>query len=471
MHLPPIRSMALLLSAVFLAISALGGFAAKPVYGFDPRANELLGILLPLAVMPSSLSQAAADPKGEKSFKSLEDVLDYHVVGNNPATQKAVPLQIGDDYLESYWLSLDLDDPQAVNLLRGENSSRLIVLLSALSGEKLRFASTLEKAMFQRDVYQLFYIICRLGEFQKDEDLKRSGRALMQSIAILWRQLLLTPSEFKSLAGMLPRTIDSTGFVVTNRFNLTDNYLPERVVRSHAEWYQFPFSPGAIKHFRDFGGRSFIRIFAKSPGQSNYQFEDYWKRTYAIHGEHATAHSNVLPLPAGTETMLIRTWSVFLTDDSAADSGFPEEVILRIFKYQKQTLDLTTSDYRGTLFYQYKMQRRKLLGNPDSLGLVRVREVSPQFFGFFSEVPDPQNATSKMLTTMRFNCIGCHSELLYGSATVFSLAAAPPANPTSLDACAEPLEPLEGRSRVRLKTKEYLILQEHLLALNLNKQK
>src|SRR5262249_19788240 len=71
----------------------------------------------------------------------------------------------------------------------------------------------------------------------------------------------------------------------------------------------------------------------------------------------------------------------------------------------------------------------KLLDDPPSLGLCRVHDADGQFYGFFAEVPE-RNSTEH-LTTMRANCISCHSEVLYGASTIFSLCRRSPAKPRS----------------------------------------
>ena len=77
------------------------------------------------------------------------------------------------------------------------------------------------------------------------------------------------------------------------------------------------------------------------------------------------------------------------------------------------------------MHYQYKLRRQRFLTDPATLGLERIQDADGQFYGFFAEVPEP--TSTEHLTTMRANCIGCHSELLYGASTVFSLCRRSPA--------------------------------------------
>jgi hypothetical protein len=146
-----------------------------------------------------------------------------------------------------------------------------------------------------------------------------------------------------------------------------------------------------------------------------------------------TVSAAVPSLSAGTETVLVRRFGVFLDNGSYADSGIPEEVLLRVFKYRSATLDNATSDGLGTLHYQYKLCRARLLNDRETLGLTRIQDADPQFYGFFAEIPEPR--ASEHLTTMRANCISCHSEVLYGASTIFSLCRHAPVgrNPTRVE--------------------------------------
>lgn len=118
--------------------------------------------------------------------------------------------------------------------------------------------------------------------------------------------------------------------------------------------------------------------------------------------------------------MLVRTFGLLMKDGNIRDSMWPEEVIIRAFKYPCATVDLSTSDFSGTVFYQYRLAREVLAEDTRSLGLRRIGDDDEQFFGFFGDVPDLYTSYSKSTTTMRVNCIGCQAELFYGLSTIFS---------------------------------------------------
>jgi hypothetical protein len=77
-----------------------------------------------------------------------------------------------------------------------------------------------------------------------------------------------------------------------------------------------------------------------------------------------------------------------------------------------------------------------------------------QFFGFYGDVPDPM-AYANTTSTMRTNCIGCHSELFYGLNTVFSFER----NPTTQSPINNLLRP-RGPGSYELLTPEAERLRE-----------
>jgi hypothetical protein len=188
------------------------------------------------------------------------------------------------------------------------------------------------------------------------------------------------------------------------------------------------------------------------PGMEEADLFDYWAKVTRRFGMSVTVSAAVPRLPAGTQTVLLRTFGVFLDDGSYADSRIPEEVLVRIFKYSEAKLDPDTSDGLGTLHYQYKLRRHRLLRDPASLGLCRIHDTDGQFYGFFAEVPE--TSSTEHLTTMRANCISCHSEVLYGPSTIFSLCRRSPAKLRA--------SRIEGGALQRIGPERWLIKQEPL---------
>jgi hypothetical protein len=356
--------------------------------------------------------------------------------------------------LESYWLTIAPDNGRVNQLLR--KALPLAPTAEELSCTDVRFNSSLEKAMVQRDLFQICRVL-QLALENCDEDSKAGVSALLRDIYAIWKKCWLSEAEFHEIANLLPARIGEN-FSQTNRFDLNDDYMPLRVIRDQAGWFDLSFVEGTSEHFQQFAGGNFIKIWIKPVGYDGKGFDEYWRETYGGYRESLTRSGGTPPLPAGTETLLVRSMGVFLEDGTFADTKFPEEVLMRIFKYEQSRLDIQTSDSRGTLQYQYKLIRAKLLENPNSLGLVRVSDDSAQFFGFLSEVPDQHHSYSEVLTTMRNNCISCHSELHYGVNTVFSLARKP--NPKDSSTSFE-----GGRLRKMNRDNRYQVQTEFLDAL------
>src|SRR5262249_4558186 len=287
-----------------------------------------------------------------------------------------------------------------------------------LARSRLRFASVLEKALFQRDVWQVFSFCSDLKELDLAVPEAARREALLGALAGLMREVALSEDEYRRLLEARAARADHARFMDANPWDLSVDYLPRRVLGEAPGWYPLPFTEKASRHFRFFRGSSFIQVYVKPPGMTAEGFYAYWDRLHARFGPDLHLHTGQPPLPERTELLLVRTFGLFLQDGTYVDSTLPEEVLLRGFKHQRPRLDTTTSDDRGTLLYQYKMSRRELLVDGARLGLRRTPEDAPQFYGFFGEAPDPYNSYSDSISTMRFNCIACHAEHQYGVGTV-----------------------------------------------------
>jgi hypothetical protein len=424
----------------------------QPVYGSDARADRLLALMFPTSIPCEGVTRAYASRGREPAFKDLGEVLTYHSQGMHRAARTPQTVEIADDHLESFWLTLEEDNGRAGQLLL--RAGRVEELVRSLADSPPRFSTPLEKALLQRDIFQMGLLFTKAARTLRDADARRRAVRALRALASLWRTLWLRDEEFRRLTELRPAAIDRKRFTVVGSCDLRDDYLPQRVLSEDRGWYEVLFEETPASHFVDFHGRSFVRVFIKPPGMAEAAFRSYQAKLSRVYGTGLTRTGSAPPLPAKTETLLIRTFGVFLHDGTYADTGFPEEVVMRVFKYERTRVDLTTSDFRGTLFYQYKMRRRDLLREPRSLGLRRIRETEPQFFGFLSEVPDPRNATSETLTVMRNNCVGCHSEALYGVSTVFSLARRDPKTRKPGVVQGGLLE-VVGKNRFRLKTPEF----------------
>jgi hypothetical protein len=422
-----------------------GAREASGPYQFDQRANDLLRIIFPGAVFPAGYANAYVDRARAMTFASRDDALLYHAESINGDAAVTEPYWRAHEATESFWQSAHPSNHRAEELF--EQAGNIETLVRSLVREKGTPTSLFEKALWQRDLICSLQAVLHCEDFQSGSGFRRRASAVRaqkwgsvkSALVESLTHALFTAAEFDQFRGQLPPARSQKHFPSQCRYSLTEDYLPPVVWQSGtmgqasegseelAFCHELPSDEEPGLHFQAYGGRSFIRIFIMTPGMNEDQFFKYWANVTDQFGMHVTVSAGVPGLPAGTQTVLLRTFGIFLEDGSYADSGVPEEVLVRVLKYTEATLDPLTSDGLGTLHYQYKLRRDRFLTDPTTLGLERIRDEDGQFYGFFAEVPEP--SSTEHLTTMRANCISCHSELLYGASTVFSLCRRSPAKP------------------------------------------
>jgi hypothetical protein len=443
------------------ACSAVSNLAStEQIYSFHPKADQLVSIGFPAIEVRIPVSAAYVERMNTCPPRSLEEVfLQYDKSRRTALTNEL--FRIDRDSIESYWLSMRKNDDKLKQFVRVLPSiqSMCAQLLSA----NWRFSSPLEKAVFQRDVNQIYFItISCTNFFQATTDptilqLRNDTAAILRDVL---QRLLLSEREYDDLTNAVARAVRCSRYKEQDAFDLTNDFLPLRTALNQGGWHEMKFSDAANEHFQHFKGRSFVRVFIKTPGWSQKQFFSYWDDIVDQFGDTAHLSSHTPRLPRETQTMLLRTFSVILDDGTVTDSGIPEEVLIRCFKCQDRCLDLASSDKRGTYLYQYKLSRQRLLSEPASLGLRRRAETDPSFIGFNSEVPDPHHCLTDGLVTTRYNCINCHSPILYGSSTVFSLEKSRLKNPDADPFAGTIFEATSKPGRYRFTAKEYRFLRD-----------
>jgi hypothetical protein len=388
-------------------------------------------IIFPAKVWPEGYARAFVDRARTMEFASKDDALLYHSASINADSARPEPYEGAREATESFWRSSHPADGRALKLF--EHAKLIRDIARGIVKDKSQPTDLFEKALWQRDLICSLQAVlhCREIEPKRQAEWNRIKEALQECLD----QAVFTSTEFDELQRQMADAPPTARFTSRCSFEPTEDYLPPVVWRSglfnpsSVFWHELPSDEAPGLHFQAYGGRSFVRIFVMTPGMSATEFFTYWAKVTKQFGMNVTVSAAVASLPAGTQTVLLRTFGLFLEDGSFADSRIPEEVLVRIFKYTQATLDAQTSDGLGTLHYQYKLRRNRLLNDPATLGLDRIQDADGQFYGFFAEVPEPDS--SEHLTTMRANCISCHSELLYGASTVFTLCRRSPAKPGS----------------------------------------
>jgi hypothetical protein len=454
---------ALVLGWSGMAPIAVHASEPAPIYRFDRPADALLREFFPREIRINAFTNAYLERTKKRRFKDLDAVFEHHShaidVGRKPLGNEAI-WQIHDDVMDSTWLGSSREDAWQRPLLA--RSEQIADLAAALAKPARPFSSVLEKALFQRDLLQMCMILQEAIEAETDPQKAKVSEPALRRLAQLWRLQWLTEQELRSLQALRPRQIPLGKSSTFADFDLAKDYLPSPVVGHTGDWHPLPFGERESVHFRTFGGRSFVSMFLRAPGWNRERFHAYWDGVADKFGARSTRDGRVPTLPAGTETLLIRTFAIFAADGSCVDSGLPEEVLVRAFKYPETEFDLNTSDGRGTSNFQYLMRRRLLLNDPASLGLHRVLDDDPQFFGLYSEVPDLRRSYSANVATMRTNCVSCHSEAFYGASTVFSLGQKRRGRAGMSKVEGGLLEPSAQAGRYELKTDEFARLQRWL---------
>ena len=285
------------------------------------------------------------------------------------------------------------------------------------------FRNVLDKLLAQRDLYQAYSLVT-IAQARADPERHLRAEALLQSLGRLLEHTLFEQAEYAELLSLKPKQVPKE-FTQTLNYSLDDNYLPLAAIRPDFGWLRLENRGKPFRHFTHYRGRSFVTVYVTAARRNLSEIQAMRRQIYQKYGENLHVTSVTETVPSGFQTMLVRTLGVLLADGTYKDSSWSEEVILRVFKYATPQLDLSTSDFSGTLFYRYRLSRGRLLADPTSFGLVRVRDDDEQFFGFHGDVPDLRNAYSNSTTTMRVSCISCHAELFYGVNTVFSLERSP----------------------------------------------
>jgi hypothetical protein len=419
-------------------------------YPFDRRANALLSIIFPRIVYPSGYAKAYLQRARTMEFASRDEALQYHAGSVNAGSTAAEPYARAKEATESFWRSAHPKDGRSRKLLK--DVYRVEHFARGMAGDYSKPKDLLERALWQRDLVCSLQAILHCEATEEDSHSKTDWKGAKDALLECLKQVVFCEADFLELETRFPAPLGSGHFISTCRCELTDDYLPPVVWGPSANWHELPSDEEPGLHYQAYGGRDFTRVFMMIPDTSEAAFFEYWEKVTRRFGMKVTVSAAVPPLPSGTQTVLLRTFGVFLDDGSYADSRIPEEVLVRVFKYRQATLDPKTSDGLGTLHYQYKLRRDRLLKDPTTLGLCRIYDADGQFYGFFADVPEPNS--TEHLTTMRANCISCHSELLYGASTIFSLCRRSPAKPNP--------PRVEGGCLERMGSKGWLVRQEGL---------
>ena len=159
-------------AAVALCLLVLCGGALEaaeaPVYGFDSRAGRFLEVFFPRRIQASGLTNGYVSREKPPSFADLGAVYEHNVWGTNLARDEATWVEFA-DVIDSYWLSAPREEGRLRSLLARAATPDVIDLVGGLARSGLGFRSVVEKALFQRDVWQAFSFCWQLTRLDLPE--------------------------------------------------------------------------------------------------------------------------------------------------------------------------------------------------------------------------------------------------------------------------------------------------------------
>jgi hypothetical protein len=430
----PVRRIASALARCASLIPFLGvpGMVCAHEHSCDAQhAGETIRKLVDFAfdkrVHTRAITRAFRYKEDGYRFENLDEIGEYNSRSQDAIEGTERQVLLPDAPLESaYWWEAQSQSRASESFIHGIAD---ILREESRNPECARgpvWSSVLEKALAQRDLVQIHGLVSVVHVALGDRESGELASDVESSLASLIKHALLSETEYRQLRALLPRSIPRT-FAREPSYTLSENYLPKRLLANDPAWLEISGRGTPFRHVVNYRGRSFVKVYVRAPGVEATRLAALWSELYGKYG--SKLHTSVVTEepPPRLETMLVRTFGVYLNDGRYRDSFWPEEVILRMIRRPQPTVDLASSDFRGTFFYQYRMSRGEALRDPSSLGLRRTLDDDPQFFGFFGDVPDRRTSYSNTLTTMRSNCTGCHSELFYGLATIFSFERDPDA--------------------------------------------
>ncbi len=434
---------------------------SQTIYQND-SANSIVHLMYPSKALPSGIAKVVHDPTLTTSWKSLDDTFEFHDAVQLPSLVPVVEIQFPAMPLESFGLMVVTNAERAESFMRTQVASQVQTLAGKLNSSRFLEESLLEKAFLQRDLLQTYTVfVCSLTHLKEPELIAKAKRVVSDLSPVL-RKLLLDPAELAQLENIRRQHRNISRFRQDAALDTAADYLPARVVEDDDTWWSVDFRLKYNVHYGKYRGRSFIHIYARIPGMSHQKFRELWYLTATRLGAVSNAQPGLSTLPEGSEMMLVRTMGVLAQDLTMADSGIVEEVLIRGFRTRRAEFHPTSSDFRGTVHFQYLLDRSRYLSEPQDIGLVRIHDDSPSYVGFFPCAPDVDTSMNEFLIPSRFNCINCHSETLHGTPTVFSLGFEEVTNPVHVYD-GHPFASFDDPTgRIRLATDEIRTLQESI---------
>jgi len=412
------------------------------VYSFHKEANTLLKNFFPNNVFPNDVRITRVVFEPIRPPRDAEDFFELQMRANEAISKDASQLRFSGEILDSPYATIShVNGFEPTLLLRSPFYDENLNAVRSLSEDELNFGSVREKMLFQRDLFQIMHVVYRVFISVRDEKDINRARILLDELFVLFPKTFLTETELEDIRS---RELEPGGYSSINTWKMENNYLPDLLFGNEPRFAKIPLREDQSIHFTKHSGRSFFYVYIKVPDWSGEKVINYWREVSSQHGEEGEVE-NFEVLPAGTETMLTRSAGVFLADGTYADSGVFEEVLLRIFKHAIRTLDVNTTDFWGTNYSEFVLDRTRFLKNHNDIALKEKSMDSLSYWGFWGEAYDPSPMPFPAITTMKWNCYTCHALVGYGSETILTMRLQDPSVHRGVKRHREYLNPVRSK--------------------------
>lgn len=249
---------AVLLAVLVLSICCMG---ASYTSNCAVNAAALRQFAFPRSIHSIGQSKALEFRAGGYSFTSLEEINKFNIHSQDFVPNSEHQLHLRYAPIESsYWSEIVIQD----------GANRFIdALARALEDSRAAectasWRNLLEKALLQRDLYQLFSLVIRASENADDSHRSKaqSGAAVL---AKLIRATLFSDPELATVHELLAKS-SFDEFTPDLTFDLRKNYLPRAAMFNDAAWITIENRGLPFRHFVHYRGRSFVRVKGSSTG-------------------------------------------------------------------------------------------------------------------------------------------------------------------------------------------------------------
>lgn len=446
-------------------ISSGVAWSSGSVYSFHEDANVLLRNFFPNNVFPDGvrINRVVFEPM--RPPRDAEDFFQLQARANEPLIRDTSGLEFSGEILDSPYATIShINGFKPTFLLRSPFYEENLISVRKLSTDELRFGSVREKVLFQRDLFQIIHVVFRvLNSVNDQRDVERAG-ALLDELLVLFPKTFITEIELDSIRN---RKLKPNGYSLVNTWKADNNYLPGLLFGIESSFVKIPIHADQTVHFAKHSGRSFFHVYISAPEWSSEKIIGFWRNISSQYGIEANVATGLDALPAGTETMLTRSAGIFLKDGSYVDSGVLEEVLLRSFKYTVRTLDISTTDYWGTNYSEFVLDRGRFLRDEHDISLKEKSMDSLSYWGVHGEAYESSPVPFPAITITKWNCYTCHSLVGYGTSTVLTMRLQEPGELRDIQRYRDylkPVSPNSGRFELVSPLTSYARLQGHFQA-------